>query len=169
MFKLILAAALLLSGSVLLIFAVRRFESIKVNLALSLTALLFLGQGTLLIGQVRSRIVSQQPVATAPAPDASASASASALAWDQGGTLQAATLDQWRLGDYTNRLASAADLLKTLRREQVFTASIRSEQEFQPWAAALVACLEASQAAYESPVLQLARQCSTDDGLRKYL
>lgn len=166
MFKLILAAALLLSGSVLLIVAVRRFEDTRVNLALGLTSLLFLGQGTLLIGQVNSRVKEAAPSSqTAPA---AASASPASQRWDQGGTLQNADLGTWRMGEYANRLASAADLLKALRQQQLFTASIRSEEDYQPWSAALVACLEASRAEDKSPIRPLVEACVADDGLRKF-
>lgn len=168
MFKLILAALLLLSGSVLLILAARRFESVKINLALGLTSMLFLGQGTLMIGQVRSRVQAQAPAPQASASSASASPEAPAD-WDQGGTLQNATLDKWRMGDYSDRLASAADLLKSLREQRLFNASIRSEQDYRPWAVALVACLEAGQAEYSTPVRQLAARCLEGEGLRRYM
>lgn len=167
MFNLILAAVLLLSGSVLLIVAVRRFEDLRINLALGLASLLFLSQGTLLIGQLSSRVKAAAPPTASPSsPTPSGSP---VLRWDQGGSLQNAQLDQWRMGEYANRLASAADLLKALRQERLFTASIRSAEDYQPWSAALVACLEASQAAYTSPVKNLARTCVEDDGLRKYM
>lgn len=165
MFKLILAAVLLLSGSVLLIVAVRRFADTRVNLALGLASLLFLGQGTLLIGQVNSRVKEANP---SPPVSATASASPTAQRWDQGGTLQRADLGTWRMGEYANRLASAADLLKDLRQQQLFTASIRSEEDYQPWSAALVACLEASRAEDKSPIRPLVEACLADDGLRRF-
>jgi hypothetical protein len=167
LFKLLLAAVLIISGSLLLILAARSFKSIKANLALVLTAFLFLGQATVLLNQVRVTVP-----AGAPAVDSQASASSELpgqIAWDQGGTLTQAKLGKWRLGDYSDRLASAAALLKTLRQQRQFVASIRSEQDYRPWAAALVACLEASQAGDEAEVPGLARQCTQEHGLQKYL
>lgn len=91
------------------------------------------------------------------------------MGWDQGGTLMSVPLGKWRLGDYSDRLASAASLLKNLRQERLFTASIRSDQDYRPWAAALVACLEATSASDQSAVLELARTCTREDGLKPYL
>lgn len=165
MFNLILATVLLVSGSVLLILAVRRFEDLRINFGLGLTCLLFLGQGTSLLSQLGGRVKQQVPATAKAAP----TGTPAPVSWDQGGTLQAASLDTWRQGSYDNRLASAADLLKDLRRQQLFAASIRSQQDYRPWAAALVACLEASPADLAEPVRQLAQACVADDGLRRYL
>lgn len=166
MFKLLLAALLMISGSILLIFSARSFKSIKANLALVLTSFLFLGQGTLMISQVR---VKGSELARAAEPSPPPEATPVMSAWDQGGTLGQANLGQWRLGEYANRLASAAALIRVLRQERVFVASIRSEQEYRPWAAALVACLEASSAGDETPIPALARQCAQNNGLKPFL
>lgn len=95
--------------------------------------------------------------------------SSAPVAWDQGGTLMSVDLGKWRLGDYSDRLASAASLLKNLRQERLFTASIRSDQDYRPWAAALVACLEATSASDQSAVLELARACTRNEALKPYL
>lgn len=177
MLKLILAGVLLLCGSLILTFAARSFKDIRLNLALVLTACLFMGQGTIMLSQVRvanSAVPAVSATQSNP-PDASVASvqtnnsSTGQTAWDQGGTLQGSQLGAWRLGEYTNRLASAAALLKTLRQERLFTASIRSEQDYRPWAAALVACLEASLARDDTPVIGLARDCTRSDGLKPYL
>lgn len=179
-----IAGLLLLCGSLILIFAARSFKDIRLNLALVLTACLFMGQATVMLNQVRvnqtaqsgpSGIVAQQGDPSdatqqqTPQSGSEQADSSAPVAWDQGGTLMSADLGQWRLGDYSDRLASAASLLKNLRQERLFTASIRSDQDYRPWAAALVACLEVSSSPDQSAVLELARTCTRDDGLKPYL
>lgn len=163
MSKLILAALLLLSGTALFLLAARSFRSLKINAGLGLTALLFFAQATVLLGQIKLPESMRKPK---PQASASAAPEAGSAGWDQGGTLQKASYEAWRMGTYADRLASAADLLKALRREQLFKASIRSEQDYQPWAAALVACLEAEGRGGvkgETPVPDLARKCVAGD------
>ncbi|MGV3525896.1 MAG: hypothetical protein ACO1RX_16855 [Candidatus Sericytochromatia bacterium] len=89
--------------------------------------------------------------------------------WSAGGNLQQASFEQWRAATPANQLASAADLLKQLRREQVFRASIRSESDYRPWALALVRCLAQHSEKGQQPVVVSARQCTANEGLKAYL
>lgn len=89
--------------------------------------------------------------------------------WSTGGSLQKASFAQWRAATPANQLASAADLLKQLRREQIFGVSIRSEADYRPWALALVRCLEKQPSEAQQAVAIAARQCTSREGLKAYL
>lgn len=157
---------LLLAGTFLFIVSVKRFEDIRFNLACAVLAFLFMAQASNMLSAIQLKPESQHS-STHPLAASSAKTN-SDLKWDQGGTLQNASLDQWRMESYENRLASAADLLKGLRQKQVFKASIRSPQDYRIWAVALVACFE-NQTNPQESVSVLAQKCLENNGLNAYL
>lgn len=158
----------MLSGSLLLVFSARQFKDIRANLGVVLAALIFFVQATLMLNQLRlnSTEASQSPVSEATLSSAAGSA---AQAEPAAKDFRLLALGQWRLNTYAQRLDDAIALLKGLREQQIFKASIRSESEYQLWAAALVACLEAQAADAELMLVQLATRCTQDDGLKAYL
>jgi hypothetical protein len=90
--------------------------------------------------------------------------------WYQGGNLQKATWQEWQKASEQNRLATAADYLKQARLNGLFTEKIRSIEEYRPWAAALLLCLDAESLLQNGPKPQaLVRQCLVQKKLHKYL
>lgn len=157
---------LLLAGAFLFVVSVKRFEDVRFNLACVVLAFLFMAQASNILGTIQLKPESQRRHAhQSDVPPVQAHSN---LKWDQGGTLQTARLDQWRMGAYDNRLASAADLLKELRQKHIFKASIRSPQDYRIWAVALVACFE-NQTNTQEFVSVLAQKCVENKGLSTYL
>lgn len=157
---------LLLAGTFLFVVSVKRFEDIRFNLGSAILAFVFVGQASAMLGRIQIK-----PEFQRANKDSTLHSTATVipdLKWDQGGTLQNVTLDQWRMGTYSDRLASAADLLKELRQKQLFIASIRSQEDYRIWAVALVACFE-SKTDYQESVTILSQKCTKENGLKDYL
>ena len=156
---------LLLAGTFLFVVSVKRFQDFRFNLGSALLAFVFVGQASSILGKIQIKPAFQHT--NKESASLSTATAVPDLRWDQGGTLQTATLDQWRMGTYSDRLASAADLLKELRQNHLFSASIRSQEDYRIWAVALVACFE-SQTDYQTSVIALAEQCVENNGLKDY-
>ncbi len=89
--------------------------------------------------------------------------------WYQGGSLHKATWAEWQKAPIQNRLATAADYLKTLREQGVFVARIRGLDEYRPWAAALVSCMEWEYAQQNGPQPEVvARECLSQNKIKRF-
>jgi hypothetical protein len=89
--------------------------------------------------------------------------------WYQGGSLHKSTWAEWQKAPIQNRLATAADYLKTLREQGVFVARIRGLDEYRPWAAALVSCMEWEYAQQNGPQPEVvARECLNQNKIKRF-
>lgn len=77
------------------------------------------------------------------------------------------TFEEWQQLGASDQINRGRELLKKLRQEQLFLVSIRSEQEFTPWAVALQRCFLSSQSLPETAIQDLAVLCVEQD-LQKY-
>ncbi|MGE3725211.1 MAG: hypothetical protein AB7I41_06645 [Candidatus Sericytochromatia bacterium] len=91
------------------------------------------------------------------------------LYWYQGGNLHRATWADWQKATIQNRLATATDYLKKLREQGIFVARIRGLDEYRPWAAALVDCMEWKYAQENGPQPEaMARACLSQHKIERF-
>ncbi len=89
--------------------------------------------------------------------------------WYQGGSLHKAAWEEWQKAPIQNRLATASDYLKTLRKQGVFVERIRGLDEYRPWAAALVSCMEWEYAQQNGPQPEVvARECLSQNKIKRF-
>lgn len=89
--------------------------------------------------------------------------------WYQGGSLHKAAWAEWQKASIRNRLATAADYLKTLREQGIFVARIRGLDEYRPWAAALVSCMEWEFTQQNGPQPEVvARECLSQNKIKRF-
>ena len=87
----------------------------------------------------------------------------------QGGTLHKQSWSDWQNASIQNRLATATDYLKMARKQGLFLERIRGLDEYRPWAAALVSCMEWEYSIKNGPLPEaVARNCLDQQKLNQF-
>lgn len=85
------------------------------------------------------------------------------------GHLHNATWQEWKSASVQNRLATATDYLQDLRKQGLFLARIRGVDEYRPWAAALVSCMEWEYTQQNGPPPKVvARECLAEGKIQRF-